>query len=98
MDLFAVSARNGQPIRPPAVLSSAPAPVFSTEVVAVHGVDESTASEQARAQAFVDLGFDSTQALMLAATRDEGEHVEPGDVRRLLDAGCPHELALRILV
>jgi hypothetical protein len=67
-------------------------------VVAVHGVDESTASEQARAQAFVDLGFDSTQALMLAATRDEGEHVEPGEVRRLLEAGCPHELALRIVV
>jgi hypothetical protein len=67
-------------------------------VVAVHGVDESTASEQERAQAFVDLGFDSTQALMLAATRDEGEHVELGDVRRLLEAGCPHELALRIVV
>ena len=64
----------------------------------MHGVDESTASERVRAQLFVDLGFDPTQALMLAATRDEGEHVEPGEVRRLLDAGCPHELALRIVV
>ena len=64
----------------------------------MHGVDESTASEQARAQAFVDLGFDSTQALMLAATRDEGEHVELSEVRQLLEAGCPHELALRIVV
>lgn len=57
-----------------------------------------TAIEQARAQAFVALGFDTTQALMLAATRDAGEHVELDDVRRLLDAGCPHELALRIVV
>ncbi len=64
----------------------------------MHGLDEATASEQERAQAFVELGFDSTQALMLAATRDEGEHVEPGEVRSLLDAGCPHELALRIVV
>jgi hypothetical protein len=62
------------------------------------GLQSSTASEQARAQAFLELGFDSTQALMLAATRDEGEHVDLDEVRRLLDAGCPHELALRILV
>ena len=57
-----------------------------------------TASEQARAQAFVALGFDTTQALMLAATRDAGAHVELSEVQRLLDAGCPHELALRIVV
>jgi len=62
------------------------------------GLDAATASEQARAQAFLDLGFDTTQALMLAATRVEGEHVEPVEVRRLLDAGCTHELALRIVV
>ena len=35
------------------------------------GAQTSTASEQARAQAFVELGFDTTQALMLAATRGE---------------------------
>jgi hypothetical protein len=57
-----------------------------------------TATEQARAQAFVELGFDTTQALMLAATRGAGEHVELDAVRRLLDAGCPHDLALRIVV
>ena len=62
------------------------------------GVQSSTTSEQARAQAFLALGFDSTQALMLAATRDEGQHVDLDEVRRLLDAGCPHELALRIVV
>jgi hypothetical protein len=66
--------------------------------VAMPGLQSSTSSEQARAQAFLELGFDSTQALMLAATRDEGEHVDLDEVRRLLDAGCPHELALRILV
>ena len=62
------------------------------------GTQTSTSSEQARAQAFVELGFDTTQALMLAATRDEGEHVDLDQVRRLLDAGCPHDLALRIVV
>ena len=57
-----------------------------------------TASEQARAQAFLELGFDTTQALMLAATRDAGDHIELDSVRRLLEAGCPHDLALRIVV
>jgi hypothetical protein len=57
-----------------------------------------TTNEQARAQAFVELGFDSTQALMLAATRVEGECVVPDRVRRLLDGGCSHDLALRIVV
>jgi hypothetical protein len=57
-----------------------------------------TANEQARAQAFVELGFDTTQALMLAATRIEGECVDPNHVRRLLDCGCSHDLALRIVV
>lgn len=61
-------------------------------------LESAMTSEQARAQAFVELGFDTMQALMLAATRDEGEHVDPATVRRLLDAGCSHELALRIVV
>ena len=56
-----------------------------------------TTNEQARAQAFVELGFDTTQALMLAATRVEGECVDPNHVRRLLDCGCSHDLALRIV-
>jgi hypothetical protein len=68
------------------------------EVVSMPGLEASTGSEQARAQAFVELGFDSVQALMLAATRNEGEHVDLEQVRRLLEAGCPHDLALRILV
>ena len=53
-----------------------------------------TTNEQARAQAFVELGFDTTQALMLAATRVEGECVQPAQVRRLLECGC----SLRIVV
>jgi hypothetical protein len=35
---------------------------------------------------------------MLAATRVEGECVEPAQVRRLLDCGCSHDLAMRIVV
>ena len=57
-----------------------------------------TTTEQARAQAFLELGFDATQALMLAATRVEGECVEPAQVRLLLDCGCSHDLAMRIVV
>jgi hypothetical protein len=60
--------------------------------------DAALITEQERAQAFIELGFDTTQALMLAATRDEGEHVDLDEVRRLLDAGCSHGLALRIVV
>jgi hypothetical protein len=62
------------------------------------GAQTATANEQARAQAFVELGFDTTQALMLAATRVEGERVDLDEVRRLLEGGCPHDLALRIVV
>jgi hypothetical protein len=62
------------------------------------GTQTAATSEQARAQAFVELGFDTTQALMLAATRDAGAHVDLDHVRRLLDSGCPHDLALRIVV
>jgi hypothetical protein len=55
-------------------------------------------SEQARAQAFLALGFDATQSLMLAATRDGGDAIELDAVRRLIDAGCRHDLAVRILI
>jgi hypothetical protein len=72
--------------------------LYEREVVSMPGLEESTTSEQARAQAFVELGFDTVQALMLAATRNEGQHVDLEQVRRLLDAGCPHDLALRIVV
>jgi hypothetical protein len=54
--------------------------------------------EQERASAFVALGFNTTQALLLAATRDGGTHVEAAAVERMLQAGCSHETALRILL
>jgi hypothetical protein len=54
--------------------------------------------EQERASTLMRLGFDSTQAFLLAATRDGGQHVETDEVRRLLDMGCSHETALRILL
>ncbi|HEY3019704.1 MAG TPA: hypothetical protein VGJ32_05900 [Solirubrobacteraceae bacterium] len=54
--------------------------------------------EQQRAEQFLALGFSSTQAFLLAATRRDGEYVEAGDVQRMLNAGCPHDMALRILL
>ncbi len=54
--------------------------------------------EQERASSLMRLGFDSTQAFLLAATRTGGDHVETDEVRRLLDMGCSHETAVRILL
>ncbi|MBX5441054.1 MAG: hypothetical protein IRZ32_05945 [Solirubrobacteraceae bacterium] len=54
--------------------------------------------EQERASALMALGFDATQAFLLAATRQDGEHVDTAEVRRLLELGCSHETALRILL
>jgi hypothetical protein len=54
--------------------------------------------EQERASAFLSLGFDATQAFLLAATRPGGAHVETADVRRMLEAGCSHDVAVRILL
>jgi hypothetical protein len=54
--------------------------------------------EQQRAEAFLALGFSTTQAFVLAATRVDGHHVEARDVQRMLEAGCEHDVALRILL
>ena len=54
--------------------------------------------EQERAEAFMALGFSTTQALLLAATRHEGQHIEASSVKQMLDAGCTHDVALRILI
>jgi hypothetical protein len=54
--------------------------------------------EQERAKALLHLGFNATQAFLLAATRHGGGYVETAEVERLLQAGCPHETALRILL
>jgi hypothetical protein len=54
--------------------------------------------EQERASSLMTLGFNATQAFLLAATRTGGDHVETAEVRRLLDMGCSHETAVRILL
>lgn len=55
-------------------------------------------AEQQRADALLLLGFDATQAFLLAATRAGGGFVETAAVERMLRAGCPHETVLRILL
>jgi uncharacterized protein YoaH (UPF0181 family) len=57
-----------------------------------------TTVEQERAQALMAMGFSATQAFLLAATQRGGEHVELERVQGLLDAGCAHEVAVRILL
>lgn len=54
--------------------------------------------EQERASSLLTMGFTTTQAFLLAATRDGGVHVQTDEVRALLDAGCSHETAVRILL
>ena len=54
--------------------------------------------EQQRAEAFAALGFSTTQAFVLAATRVDGKVIEARDVQRMLTAGCSHDTALRILL
>jgi hypothetical protein len=58
----------------------------------------STATEQERVEAFTTLGFGHPQAVVLATTQEAGEQVDLDLVRRLLDAGCDHDLALRIVI
>jgi hypothetical protein len=54
--------------------------------------------EQERASSLMRLGFDSTQAFLLAATRNGGHYVDTAEVQRLLDMGCTHATAVRILL
>lgn len=54
--------------------------------------------EQQRAETLVALGFTTTQALLLAASRPGGLHVEATEVQRMLERGCTHDTALRILL
>jgi hypothetical protein len=62
------------------------------------GTQTTTTNERQRVEAFAGLGFSATQSLVLAATQDAGEFVDIEQVRRLLDAGCSHELALKIVL
>ena len=54
--------------------------------------------EERRASDLLAMGFTPTQALLLATTQTEGEHVDLERIRWMIDAGCDHELAVRIVV
>jgi hypothetical protein len=54
--------------------------------------------EQQRASSLLTMGFTATQAFLLAATRPGGDHVRADEAQALLDAGCSHQTALRILL
>jgi len=58
----------------------------------------SPTAEQQRAEAFCALGFSPAHAFILAATRRDGSFVTLEEVTRMLDAGCSHDIALRILL
>ena len=58
----------------------------------------SPSAEQQRAEAFSALGFSPAHAFLLAATRKDGSFVELGEVKRMLEAGCNHDTAIRILI
>jgi hypothetical protein len=62
------------------------------------GTQTTMITERQRVEAFAGLGFSATQSLVLAATQDAGEYVEIEQVRRLLDRGCSHDLALKIVL
>ena len=54
--------------------------------------------ERERAQALLEMGFDCAQSVLLAATGSEGAHIDIAALRKLLDAGCDRDLALRIVL
>ncbi len=54
--------------------------------------------EQERAEALLAMGFNATEALLLAATHEAGERVDLERLRWMLAAGCDHSVALRILL
>jgi len=58
----------------------------------------SSSAEQHRARALLAMGFSEIQALLLAATRPQGGELDLERLRRMLDAGCDHDLAMRILL
>ncbi|HEY7932410.1 MAG TPA: hypothetical protein VID48_01180 [Solirubrobacteraceae bacterium] len=54
--------------------------------------------ERERAQALLEMGFDGAQSVLLAATGRDGAHIDIQALRRLLEAGCERETALRIVL
>lgn len=54
--------------------------------------------EEERAANLIAMGFDATQAFLLAATRAEGRYTAPDEVREALRQGCSHATAVRIFL
>jgi hypothetical protein len=61
-------------------------------------VPTTSTGERERAQALLEMGFDGTQSVLLAATGDGGAHIDIQALRDLLEAGCDHSTALRIVL
>lgn len=54
--------------------------------------------EQFRTGKFMGMGFSVADAERLAHAKDHrGFHVDSSDVKKLLDKGCPQELAVAIM-
>ena len=67
------------------------------EVVA--RVDELDPVSRWRFDSFLEIGFTVPQAEKLATTRgDDGFYLYPGDVKELLDRGCPPETAFDLVM
>jgi hypothetical protein len=58
-----------------------------------NGLPEATKVRRWRRSQFIALGFNATDASMLTKAA-----VDLGEVRRLVGAGCPHEVARRIVL
>ena len=61
-------------------------------------VSSTPSGERERAQALLEMGFDSAQSVLLAASGPDGAHIDVQALRNLLDAGCERETALRIVI
>ncbi|MGH2833046.1 MAG: hypothetical protein ACRDK2_09750 [Solirubrobacteraceae bacterium] len=57
-----------------------------------------TSGERERVQALLEMGFGCAQSVLLAATGQGGTHIDVDVLRKLVDAGCDRQLALRIVL
>lgn len=57
-----------------------------------------TSGERERVQALLEMGFDCAQSVLLAATGQDGAHIDVDALRKLVEAGCDRQLALRIVL
>jgi hypothetical protein len=64
----------------------------------MNSVSSTPSGERERAQALLEMGFDSAQSVLLAASGSDGAHIDIQALRNLLDAGCERETALRIVL